>query len=275
MSTKDSFQKSQTLPYEWGYCMPKPLIYPKHSNHVIISTDGYDDNPGIFKYNLVTNTMENLYKYDNTIRCSYNGHFIDDNSLFIFGGEYNSFFAFDLNTKSVQTDNRTNTILNDIMNCGYCPKAVHVSWLEINQIHIAITKAKHITHFKYDCNNKTLTKINIDIFSKLGLEYPKLIYAEYTKQLMILGLDQKDTILTCDINGNVNQNKYEWKVNNTIKMPHIVEDERGYDVVSFGDTIIVFYMADSGFYDIWCLDLLCYKWFESKHTTPKSVLYYA
>eukprot|EP01084_Bolivina_argentea_P099035 178012_1 len=98
MSTKDSFEKSQKLPYQWECHMPKPLIYPENSNYVIISTHVDDNNPGIFKYNLVTNTMDILYKYDNTIRCSDNGQFIDGDSLFIFGGEYDSFFAFDLNT---------------------------------------------------------------------------------------------------------------------------------------------------------------------------------
>eukprot|EP01084_Bolivina_argentea_P099036 178013_1 len=99
MSTKDSFQKLQSLPHQLdGVTMPKPLIYPQHSNYVIISTHVDDNNPGIFKYNLVTNTMDILYKYDNTIRCSDNGQFIDGDSLFIFGGEYDSFFAFDLNT---------------------------------------------------------------------------------------------------------------------------------------------------------------------------------
>eukprot|EP01084_Bolivina_argentea_P023389 43622_1 len=176
MSTKDSFQKSQPLPYQWTCSMPKPLICSEHSNYVIISTHCEDNNPGIFKYNLITNTMEMLHKYDNTTECSYHGQLIDGDSLFIFGGENDSFFAFDLNTKSIQTDNRTNTALNDVdcINCCYCAKTVYVSSSKINQFHITSTRGRYTTHFKYDCNNKTFTHIDVDldIFDTLELKYP-------------------------------------------------------------------------------------------------------
>eukprot|EP01084_Bolivina_argentea_P298297 514025_1 len=108
MSNKDSFQKLQSLPCICGQSIPKPLIYPKHSNSVIISIsylENIQNNAGIFKYNLIKNTMEFLYKYDDTIRCREHGQFIVRDSLFVFGGETDSFFTFNLNTKSIKTDN--------------------------------------------------------------------------------------------------------------------------------------------------------------------------
>ncbi len=69
-----------------------------------------------------------------------------------------------------------------------------------------------------------------------------------------------DNIYYCNIN-----EPFEWKLMNSIKMPHCVNDELYYDVLLFGDVIIVFYFDSSkDFYDIWCLDLLNYKWFKLK-----------
>eukprot|EP01084_Bolivina_argentea_P173066 299747_1 len=55
-------------------------------------------------------------------------------------------------------------------------------------------------------------------------------------------------------------------------MPHCIDDELYYDVLLFGDVIMVFYFdPDKEIYDIWCMDLLYHKWYKSKYNVPKSI----
>ncbi len=58
---------------------------------------------------------------------------------------------------------------------------------------------------------------------------------------MILGGDELHEISACNVDGKLNQTKYEWKLNNKLKMSHCVTDELEYDVLLFGDIIFVFY----------------------------------
>eukprot|EP01084_Bolivina_argentea_P234928 395468_1 len=202
MSAKQSFQKLESLPHYWNEYMPKPLIYPENSNSIILSTSFHDDNSGIFTYNLITNTIELLCKYDDTIECNDHGQFIDGDSLFIFGGDNHSFVVFDLKTNSNITQNYVNNIIHDIdhSGTGHDPNCVSISSDKINEIHILLNHA----HIIYDCNAKTLTKINIDSFKKEQMDYTKLIYNEWSEQLIILGSDKNDCILTCKINTKSN-----------------------------------------------------------------------
>eukprot|EP01084_Bolivina_argentea_P260007 438943_1 len=51
-------------------------------------------------------------------------------------------------------------------------------------------------------------------------------------------------------------------------MPHVVNDEMFYDVLIFKDVIIVLYFGDYNNNDIWCLDLLHFKWYKSQYDVP-------
>eukprot|EP01084_Bolivina_argentea_P234927 395467_1 len=266
MSAKQSFQKLESLPHYWNEYMPKPLIYPENSNSIIISTSSHDVNAGIFKYDLITNTMENLCKYDDSIGCIAHGQFIDCDFLFIFGGENDLFFVFDLKINSNITQKYVDNVLHDIHNCGVDPNSVRISSNKMNKIHILTQD-----HIIYDSNFKTLTKIDTNILDKEEILFPKVIYNEWSEQLIILGSDDNDCILTCKINTKSNENEYKWEVNKKIKMPYIAGDVRDYSAVTFGDIIIVFYCGYCRCFDIWCLDLLFYKWFKSEHSIPKSV----
>ena len=70
------------------------------SNNIIISTD-YDEiysNPGIYKLNLKTNIIKQIFKYPKNCFAKNHGQFIDkkDNTLYIFGGNYHSYRAVNL-----------------------------------------------------------------------------------------------------------------------------------------------------------------------------------
>eukprot|EP01084_Bolivina_argentea_P168500 292197_1 len=75
---------------------------PINKNCIIISTsyDEHKTTPGIYTYNLVTNESQIIYKYNNTFKPKYHGQFIDtsNNTLILYGGIWNMFKIFDLNT---------------------------------------------------------------------------------------------------------------------------------------------------------------------------------
>eukprot|EP01084_Bolivina_argentea_P106976 191310_1 len=218
MSTQRSFEHLQSLSKYFIYETPKPLFYPKKSNYIIISTRCTESNAGIYKLNLITNTLELLCQYDNTITFDHHGQFIHNDMLYLFDGS-DHFFMYDLKTKSNIKKEFVNTKLGNV----FSPETAHISSEEIDQIHVV----QHEKHLKYDCKNRALTNMTCPNDDGLYSEYtyPKLIYSKYAKKLIILGSYASDTILTCDINEKIDQNKYEWKVNK-IKMPHIVDDIR-------------------------------------------------
>eukprot|EP01084_Bolivina_argentea_P265110 449250_1 len=150
------FKPLSKLPLQFDEYIPKPLVYPKHSNIIIISTVSNDTNAGIFKYNLDNNNCEKLQTYvDFEPEC--HGQFIDYNNdtLHILSAWQGS-----EGTRTI--DLKTNTINNkDKLNikCGYFPKAVEISSIKGDEIHI-VSDDQH--HFKFDCNDKIVTNINID-----------------------------------------------------------------------------------------------------------------
>eukprot|EP01083_Nonionella_stella_P138819 422523_1 len=75
------FKQLSKLPLKFDEYIPKPLVYPKHSNTIIISTGGDEFNPaaGVFKYNFDNNNCEKLQTYvDFEPEC--HGQFIDYNN---------------------------------------------------------------------------------------------------------------------------------------------------------------------------------------------------
>eukprot|EP01084_Bolivina_argentea_P313062 542103_1 len=275
MSLKDEFITLGNLPKLFKYDLPTLLCYPRNSNWVIISTDCDETDAGIYKYNMITNKLELLQNYDGINNPpDFHGQFINRNVLCIFGGSHCSLITYDLLNSTITT-NKTNISLCDIQNLDECPKCVNIFSNKTNHIHIL----HQCNHFIYDCNINKEVKVEIDcnILKTFKIKFPKLLYSESTQQLMILGADDSDRIFTCDIEEN-QQSEYKWILNEKIKMPRMIEDERGYNYVLVNDVIIVFYFDcdyGSNYNDIWCLDLWCHKWFKSKYITPESVIGYA
>merc|ERR1712129_242386 len=99
----------------------------------------------------------------------------------------------------------------------------------------------------------------------MGLHFVKV-----TQKLMVLGGDYSDKIFECAIDDSSDmQSVYDWKLRTHLKMPHVIKDERHFDVVSYGHSLIGFYFGISTFSDIWCLDLLDEKWYRSKFKVPQ------
>eukprot|EP01084_Bolivina_argentea_P276549 471890_1 len=97
------FVKSPKLPVSCADYIPKPSYDTTNRNCIVISTgyDEYKTTPGIYKYNIVSNESQIIYKYNQTFTGEYHGQFIDtsNNTLILYGGgSYNIFKTFDLNT---------------------------------------------------------------------------------------------------------------------------------------------------------------------------------
>eukprot|EP01084_Bolivina_argentea_P141714 249004_1 len=96
-------------PISFSSYIQKPSQDPTSRNCIIISTH-YNENkttPGIYKYNLVTNESQIIYKYDGTFKPSSHDQFIDtsNNTLILYGGLWNTFKVFDLNTNQIKQIN--------------------------------------------------------------------------------------------------------------------------------------------------------------------------
>eukprot|EP01084_Bolivina_argentea_P227037 383460_1 len=118
---------SSKLTLTFSSYIPKPSSYPTNKNCIIISTH-YAENrttPGIYKYNLISNESQIIYKYNDTLEPDLHGQFIDtaNNTLILYGGKHflgmgGIFKIFDLNTNQMKQINDKNILSK----CGYYPK---------------------------------------------------------------------------------------------------------------------------------------------------------
>eukprot|EP01084_Bolivina_argentea_P077106 139799_1 len=123
-----TYIKSTKLPITCDAYIPKPSQDPTNKNCIIITTNNYDEDettPGIYKYNLVSNESQIIYKYDDTFKSSDHGQFTDalNNTLILYGGDDEklddaTFKIFDLNTNQMKQINDTNMLSK----CSYCPQ---------------------------------------------------------------------------------------------------------------------------------------------------------
>eukprot|EP01084_Bolivina_argentea_P023391 43625_1 len=265
MSTVQQIFNQRKLSLQFQYHVPKPLIYPKNGNSIIISTDSDEKYPGIYKYDLDNNTFKLLHTYDDDqfYRAEEHGQFIDytNHQLCIFGGTVTASLFLDLITKTIRCNLNT---FDDYL--GGFTSAINIPSTN-EQIYIFAPSENN--HIIFDC--KQQTELEIDVNLSTDLTYGKLLYIESTSELMILGQDKRKDIWKCHIEQKSNQTKYDWKIDNKLKMPHAVIDERDHDVLLYDDIIIVLYFSDKNDNEIWCLDLLHYKWYKSKYNVPKSI----
>eukprot|EP01084_Bolivina_argentea_P135271 238400_1 len=83
------FSGSYQLPICFKWYIPKPTNDPIDKNCIIIGTH-YKENQtteGIYKYDMITNELQMIYKYGNTFKPKYHDQFIDiSNNTLIFEG---------------------------------------------------------------------------------------------------------------------------------------------------------------------------------------------
>eukprot|EP01084_Bolivina_argentea_P265114 449262_1 len=94
------FKPLPKLPLECDYYMPKPLNYPKDSNFIIVSTGSAENNAGVFKYNIDSNSLEKLQEYVDFVPEDH-GQFIDyhNDTLHILSAWQNA-YTIDLKTNT-------------------------------------------------------------------------------------------------------------------------------------------------------------------------------
>eukprot|EP01084_Bolivina_argentea_P188121 323924_1 len=166
------------------YFIPKPLYHPSNKDCVIISTD-YEENyitPGIYIYNIVQNEFQIIHKYNNTNYSEKHGQFIDpsNHTLILYGGKYDTFKIFDLNTNRMKPINDKNIISK----CSYWPQNAFIP-SPINHIHML---DKDCNHYKLNIRNKETIEIETNSELKSHhIQYPKLLYIKLFQQLYVFG----------------------------------------------------------------------------------------
>ena len=266
MLHKNPFQKLPELPSHIVYYTPRPVFHPIDPNCIILSTENYGINGGIYKYHLEDNEITCLANYNEieSMRDKYlddHTQFLDsiNNKLHICGGEETIFITYEINTGIIKVG-ENNDDYNDVLaHCGPGAEIVHIKSSTKNEIHIT----NSIAHVKYDYIKRYLT-IFRDVH--FGFEFLKLSYNPLKKQLMVLGGEDSDTIWTCDLETQV-----KWKLNTELKMPHCVNLFE-HDVLFVGDIMFVFYVQItifSKYNDIWLLDLLNSTWYKSTYNVPE------
>eukprot|EP01084_Bolivina_argentea_P019923 37058_1 len=177
------FIKCSQLPISFISEIPKPSYDSTNKNCIIISSYYRESQTteGIYKYNVETNESELIYKYDNTCKSSDPGQFIDpsNNTLILFGGDFNIFETFDLNKNKMKQKNDKN-ILNE---CGSNPQTALIP-SPINKIHILDCVGIHYT---FDLTNKETIKMKTDSeLESNNITYPKLLYIKSKKNCTYL-----------------------------------------------------------------------------------------
>eukprot|EP01084_Bolivina_argentea_P254166 427224_1 len=180
MST--SCTNSSALSISCFYYIPKPSYDPTNKNCIIISTNCYETQttPGIYKYNMVTNESQIIYKYDGIFTPDRHGQFIDpsNNTLILYGGEYDIWQTFDLNTNTMKQINDKNMIRK----CGCDPQNTFIR-SPTNQIHVMDYQSNH---YKFDITNNEIVQIKTNKELKShNIHYPKLLYIELHKKIFV------------------------------------------------------------------------------------------
>ena len=254
----------QTSSQIFDMAIPEPIGYPKGSVQLIISTNSAASNGGIFMYNLESNQSRLLSKYPKMYQLNDHAQFIDyaNDILYIFGGPLQTFSTFNFKTEEWRLGSESINYHYQLSQLPDCTRCVYVNTSIKDQIHI-ISNRKHII---FDCNEQKF----MDIEREIQDGYFKPIFVPFKNQLMLLGGDRTDDIYTCAID----QDKYEWKLHDKLKMPHRVKDDICYDCLLFDDIVFIFHIdafdvKDSQKYsDIWYLDLLDEHWYRSKYDVP-------
>ena len=183
MAFKTPSLKLKELPLSFARFYNKPVFDPTYPNCIILSTDSNQVSGGIYRYNLANNEITSLTKYaehetiDNNL-LNANGQFIDSkhNILYLFGGGHASFVTYDINTRRIRIGTANDNYHDELANCDYFGKTVHITTCSKNEIHIVGLKK----HYKFDCIQQKITEICDLVLD----QYSKLSYNPVKNELM-------------------------------------------------------------------------------------------
>eukprot|EP01083_Nonionella_stella_P058662 153632_1 len=270
---------------EWSF----DLIVYDNQNSVFIVRNFV----GIIKYDLKEQKIITTYTYPSR-RGRHFSIFgkrlcIDpnNNTIYIIGGTRESnfidhdFISFNYRTKQW---NLTKLNIDHVFpNCVFIPSP-------INQLHLTFNN----THFRYDETQQTLIALDDNIgttqtaeteqiflhergypfANELGVnDFPaKFVFNELTMQLMMFQRTCSN-ILYCKITDKF-QKSYDWKIH-PVKVPQRITalDEVAI-VMAWNQIVFMFYnqfaIGNGSYYNnVWCLDLLQNKWFQSPYKSPE------
>lgn len=252
------------IPFQATLASPKAIRDPDNKDCVLISSHYQDVVKGIYRINLETNESECLYEYDEWFRPNYHSHFIDsiNKMIYIFGGDFQVFGSLNLNTKCMKILSKQNVLANE-------KRTSLITIPSINQIHIF----SDFNHYRYEINKKIVDVHDKFLNAKLTTDNimkgdAKLIYDSMRSQLIICGSHHNQEIWTCSFDAKSVQ--FKWNLM-SIKMPFQV-DCAEYDVIlGFKNCIFVFYFPDSGFNDIYVIDLIKNELYISDYCVPSYI----
>eukprot|EP01084_Bolivina_argentea_P077931 141408_1 len=192
-----SFTNCHQLPFCFNSYIPKPSLDSTNKNMIIISTSSTENGttPGIYRYNLVSNKSQIIYKYSGTYRYlpDRHGQFIDisNNTLILYGGKTNELKIFDLNANQMKQILITARRIYILSKCKDFPQNAFIP-SPINEIHIL---SREYNHCKFDIANKETVKIKTN-WEELSLNVPspKLLYIKLHKKLYVFGGHYNDKI---------------------------------------------------------------------------------
>ena len=176
-------------------------------------------------------------------------HFIHPQSktLFIFGGDRDSFCAFNLETKEMKYDT-----FHFLRKYGSISKYIPSR----NELHIIADNFMHCI-FRVDDNNKIqrISSTKVDYLYSLKLLYIPYQYKLITTNMLEYALDQSN----------------EWKQNYKLKLIHNVNgDDFEIDfILDFENIMFMFYFEEDYNFEIWCHHLLNNESFKSDYRVPK------
>ncbi len=247
------FKKSHQLSIYMDTRFPKPCKDTINKNCIIISTDFEEETakPGIYRYNIITNESEIIYKYTNRFKAEQHGQFINSasNKLILYGGFYNICETFNLQNNTIEiTDN------NLIRKCETNPQNTFVPSKTDPQIHAIDSQCNH--YIFHNTNRQTIKLKKSSELQNHDIHYPKILYIKSKNRLFILGSWFDNKIFS--------YNNDKWNINK-LTMPYSVNYDH-YDIINgFGNVLFVFYWEK---WELFILDLINMKWYKSNNSIP-------
>ena len=245
-SIQDPFELLNDIPMTTQYYLPKPLDHPTDPNRIIISVDYDEMNSGIFELDLISNTLKQLHRYDTTtLTPQDHTHFIhsQSNTLFIFGGDFEDFGAFNLETKVMEyDDDGTHCLRIHGLISKYIPSR--------NELHVIGSN----THYIYKFNKNKIQRISsakVDKLCSSNLLYIPSQNKLITNTMFEYALDQSN----------------EWKRTDKLKFTH---DVNVVDfILGFENIMFMFDVTESYKFEIWCHHFLNNESSKSKYKVPE------
>ena len=224
---------------------------------ILIATKSYDSESkaaGIYQYNLNTQEIKLLYEYEQgDYDFVSHGQFVDaeNDTFYIFGGNYNLFLKFDLKTKNKPQFIDTIKIPDG---CKYLSSIAYINTPTARHIHII-----NNGHYKYDVQKEQFIRCKIFI-DEVNKNCSDIFYNELNDKLMMIcpnghiyDCQYDDTL---DNEGNIN---LKWSLN----CNQLPDTQHVWFILCILKSII--FVWEFSTHQIWCVDLLDNKVIKTKH----------